>query len=239
MNEIANFLTNEKFFTYTTAIIALINKNKIIEFLTYKKKIKIKNLEDALECNFLSEPSKTHLKEEIANEYFYNATGIRVEKEFRDALILEHQKTNGALKFIHFKRALPHLVHKDSKLSVKLSKLEILEHHFNRIFGLFCLFFSILTLLPLLTSVFDVKAATDFSFLKPGIATFLLGLFMVTQTRSVFSAKYIKEQMDGEPHQCLFCNLYSGAYIKTFIKFFSSKCRKIFKRKKEPAVATG
>lgn len=173
------------------AVVALIfNYKKIMEFIDERKKARIVKLIEALECEHIQGLTKCHLEEELATEHFKMTTGIEAEKEFREAIIQAHRNTNGALNFIQFKRALPHLFYKDSNLSVRITKFEWVGYWFNLIFG-FILFFSGLLYLILPSQIKDIKLTQAFSIFGLGCFFIVIAAVMIYQTFPVASAKKI------------------------------------------------
>lgn len=97
-------LSKEQIIALVTAMAAgAVNIKPILNFFTDRQKVKITKLEEAIECEVMDEITQKHLKEQLANEHYYRASGMRIEKEFRASLIEEHQKCNGELRFFHFK----------------------------------------------------------------------------------------------------------------------------------------
>lgn len=117
------------------AVALIFNFKKVFDFFETWQKARVKKLSEALKCEHISGPTKSHLEEELATEHFNLATGMRMERGFREAVILAHKNTQGELRFVHFKRALPHLTYRDAKLGIEITRFDLLEGWFNAIFG--------------------------------------------------------------------------------------------------------
>jgi hypothetical protein len=117
------------------AVPLIFNFQKIVEFSEERKKARIVKLSEALNSPLITGLTKFHLEEELVTEQFKITTGIRLEKEIREAVIQAHINTKGELDFKHFKRALPHIFYKDLKLGVKISFFELASFWVNLIFG--------------------------------------------------------------------------------------------------------
>ncbi|GGW96688.1 hypothetical protein [Alteromonas halophila] len=176
-------------------VVAIIfNYKKIADYLEERKRARILKISEALGCEHVEGLTKEHLKEELATEHFKIATGLRLEKEFREAIISLHKKTKGNLGFFHFKRAMPHLEYKYSNLKVNLTRFDKAGFWFNLVFG------CILTFLGLMTFVVPaqidkIRIVQIFIFIGLGALFFTIGLMMLTQTFPVRSAKLIQEEM--------------------------------------------
>ena len=217
--------------------------HRIIEsgILTGKKRIS--KLQEAVRCEFMTELTRSHLEEILVAEHFYKSTGIRTEKQLREAIINEFNKANGELRFIHFKRALPHLHYKNSKIFVKISKFESLSYWSNIVIAVFfALIAAGISSTPVTLFLKGELTKGLHASIQPFFILFL-GFIVFTQTFSVYSAKLIKEQIEQCQHECIFCKTY---YIKDIIvwcavapvklyKFLISKLGKLFKRKKQSA----
>lgn len=177
----------------------IFNYKKIVEFIEERKKARITKLTEALNCDFVTGETKYHLEEELATEQFKITTGIRLEKQFREAVIQAHKCTNGEIAFIHFKRALPHLLYEQEKLKIKISTFEKISYLFNLIFG-FILAFSglVLMVLPsLINGINFIKFITIFGL---GCFFIAIALFMLSQTFSVVSARKIEKHLLDKTH---------------------------------------
>lgn len=173
------------------AVAFVFNYKKIVEFLEERKKARITKLTEALKCDFVTGVTKEHLEEELATEQFKITTGIRLEKQFREAVIQAHKSANGELAFIHFKRALPHLLYEQNLLKVKVSLFERVNYWFNLIFG-FVLAFSGLAFMVLPSQVAEGSFVQIITTFGAGCFFFAISLFMLSQTFPVVSARKIE-----------------------------------------------
>lgn len=180
------------------AVALIFNYKKIVDFLEDRRKAKLVKLSDALKCEYIRDLTRSHLEEELATEHFKLATGIRLEKEFRDTLIAAHRSTKGELSFIHFKRALPHLHLEDSELSVHISIFEKVGYMVNLVSGFTMAIFGLL-LLMLPGQIKGIKLVQALSIFGMGAIFIAIALFMLYQTTSVVSAKKISKVLK-KPH---------------------------------------
>lgn len=179
------------------AVALIFNYKKIVEFFEERKKVRIINLLEALRCEYVTGLTKSHLEDELATEQFKITTGVRLEKQFREAVIQSHKNADGELAFLHFKRALPHLFYTQKKLEIKISTFEIFSYWFNFIFG-FVLAFSGLILIVLLSLVKDISFVEGMTVIGLGCFFITVALFMLYQTFSVSSARKIAEHLSIE-----------------------------------------
>lgn len=174
------------------SVALVFNYKKIVEFLEERKKARITKLTEALRCDFVTGVTKSHLEEELATEQFKITTGIRLEKQFREAVIQAHKSTNGEIAFVHFKRALPHLFFEKNILKVNISLFEKISYWFNLLFG-FVLAFSGLALMVLPSQIEGINFVQFISIIGLGFFFIAIALFMLAQTFPVVSARKIEK----------------------------------------------
>ena len=181
-------------------VVALVfNYKKIVEFLEERKKARISKLTEALKCDFVTGVTKSHLEEELATEQFKITTGMRLEKQFREAVIQAHKSTNGELAFVHFKRAIPHLFYERNIIKVKISFFEKVSYWFNLLFG-FILAFSGLALMVLPSQIKGINFVQFIIFFGLGCFFISIALFMLFQTFPVVSARKIEKHLLDTTH---------------------------------------
>jgi hypothetical protein len=176
------------------AVALVFNYKKIVEFFEEREKARIVKLSEALQCEHISGLTKSHLEDELATELFKITTGIRLEKEFREAVIQAHKNTQGELNFIHFKRALPYIFYKDLKLEIKISTFDQASYWFNLFFG-FILAFSGLLLIALPSQIKGINIVQALSVLGTGAFLMAIALFMLSQTFPIVSAHKISNEL--------------------------------------------
>jgi len=176
------------------AVALVFNYKKIVEFLEERKKARITKLTEALKCDFVTGLTKSHLEEELASEQFKITTGIRLEKQFREAVIQAHRSTNGELAFVHFKRAIPHLFYEQETLKVKILFSEKVIYWFNLVFG-FILAFLGLALMVLPSQIEGVSFIQFITIYGAGLFFIAIALFMLSETFPVVSARKIEKYL--------------------------------------------
>jgi len=102
-------------------IYSLKNWKQFFDYYGEHKKSKINAISEALKCEYVDGLTKAHLEESLATEHFRISTGIKIEKEFQEALLKAHKETKGELSFRHFKRALSKIEYEGEKLHIKIS----------------------------------------------------------------------------------------------------------------------
>lgn len=171
------------------------NYKNIVEFFEDRKKARIKKLNEALQSEFVTGLTRVHLEQELAIEHFKITTGIRLEKQLREAIIETHQYASGELSFIHFKRALPHLFYEEKKLIMRISLTDLISYFINLIFGFVLMLLGII-LIVLSRSAEGISFIQLLSAFGSGVFFIVFSLFMLYQTFSVTSArmvdKYVK-----------------------------------------------
>lgn len=138
MDKLVDSLSNGNYLLGIVIVVVafIFNYKTIVDFWEERKKARISKLTDAVKCDFVSGLTESHLQEELATEHFKITTGIRLEKQFREAVIKAHQSTNGTVSFVHFKRAIPHFSYDgdSGNVTVCISKFELFIYWFNFIF---------------------------------------------------------------------------------------------------------
>ena len=185
---------------FLVVVIAFIfHYKKIVDFFEERRRAKISRLLEARNCEYLSELAKERIQEELATEYFKLATGVRLEKNAREILLRTAARCSENVDFVHFKRAIPHMRFSGKRLKVEISKYAVVGHWFNLIFGLFLVIVGLgfVGFIPYLVSgskqflVFFVEAAFFIFF----------GMFMISESFSVFSARLIQKALKNDKCQ--------------------------------------
>lgn len=165
--------------------------NSIVAFIESRKKVKITRFTDTLGCEYLSELSKKHIQDELASEYYFIATGIRVNKMFRESLIETYYKTQNKLNFDVYKRAISYLSNDNDQMIVKINWIDYLKFWLNVFISLILVllgaFFLNLSFSPKLENIYDILTLLGFS-----AFFYLFALFTISQNSSFLAAKRIK-----------------------------------------------
>lgn len=172
------------------------NYKKIVEFIDDRKKAKLFKITEALACDHINGLTEEYLKEELATEHFKLATGVRLEKQFREAVIKAHKSARGKISFMHFKRAIPYFSFQQGNLNVEISKFEEARYWFNFCLGLAAAFFGLITMVLLSqTSSFNfVHFVGSFGM---GALLIVASLFLFSETFPVASAKKIDKALSS------------------------------------------
>ena len=182
------------------AVALVINSQKILEYYESRKRLRIEKLKEALASEHVKDSTRTHLEDDLEAEYFNLATGINLERDFREAIIKAHQSSDGDIRFVHFKRAMPHIKFNNKALSVVITPAEKASYLFNNLFGsLIGLFGLTLLILPGL-----FKGATIIqilTFLGMGLFFIVVAMFMLFQTFPVISARKVRGYLEKTHNQ--------------------------------------
>ena len=196
INKLIELINSGNYFLVILVVIGAVifNSRAIVEFFDERKKARISKLNEALQCEYLSPIAKVHLQDELATEHFKISTGIRVEKQLRDSLIEAHQNLNGELRFVHFKRALPHLSFIDQKLSIKMTKIDTLGFLYNFLVGGFLIISSIFSFAVIGFIEIETISAL-FKYIGVMIFIGLVGFFMLIEALPVISAIHVRKTL--------------------------------------------
>ncbi|WP_166253907.1 hypothetical protein [Marinobacter salicampi] len=190
------FISTGEYAAFSFAIVlgVLFNLKHILSFADTYKKRRIELLKEAASITSINENLKVHFEDEIENEYFRLVHKVKMEKVVRDACIDWYAKLNRELSLSHFIRARSHLVLKDGKLDVKISKFDKIGFWYNMIAGIFLLLLGFFFLA--MTSAVQSQTILGV-FVLVGISLFLIvfGLFLLSQTFSVTSARKVREAL--------------------------------------------
>lgn len=176
-------------------IAVVFHYKKILEFFDGRKKLKIQKFTEALKCEQLTGLSKTHIENELVIEHFKQTTGLGVEKEFREALFKLHSKMNGELRFLHFKRALPHILFEDQKVVVKITQFDTSSFWFSLICGIGLAFTGLIILALFLAMAFTESKLQPLTWLSFGFLFLVSGFMLLGQTLPVYSARLINTEI--------------------------------------------
>lgn len=168
----------------------IINGKKLVEFWEERRQARKVRIIEALQSELIVGATKVHLEAELVNEHFKLITGLSLETEFREALLAAHSKCRGEVKFLHFRRALPHLVYRKLGLKLLVSFWDKLFGLANLMVGLFLVLFSML-LLFIIWQIPEITVVKVLYVLSLSVLSFCFGVFFASQSSSVYSAKLI------------------------------------------------
>lgn len=211
--KLSESLTNEDFLLSAVfvVIVLIANIKTIVEFLEDRKRARVAKLIEALKCDQITGLTKSHLEEELATEHFKLSTGIRLEKDFREELIKAYREANGAVRFDHYKRALPHMKYRNNTLSVRITWFDRAGVCVNGFCGLVLAVISF----PLMFLSYFGKEVTFIQFLGQfgiGALYMISAFFLFYQIIPIVSARHVegalakRENKEGElertSHEC-------------------------------------
>ena len=179
-------------FSFAIVLGILFNLKNILSFADIYKKRRIELLREAISIDSINGNLKVHFEDEIESEYFRLVHKVKMEKVIRDACIDWYVRLNRELSLSHFMRARGHLEIKGGKLEVKISTFDKIGYWYNMIAGIVLLLIGF----PFLAMTNAIKSQTIVGFFALiGVSLFLIvfGLFLLSQTFSVVSAKRVQE----------------------------------------------
>ena len=189
-------------FVFVFALILILNNKKIFDFLDELKKIRIKNIKESLNCeSVLGEiETKSFLEEELVNEYFRIATGIRLEKALREQVIKIYNYANGDINFKDFKRAKYYLRLKNGGFIVKLTIFDTVMYGVNTFLAF------LITVIGAVFLAYPLEKSIKFSdillvkFL--GLICVFVVFMMFVVNKTYTSARKIKNYLIKHPKAC-------------------------------------
>lgn len=105
-------------------VLVVLNAHKLYPLLVERKRHRLKGVEAALQSEYVQGLERACLKEQVATEHFYAATGIMMEKAPREALLKIYERSGGRIPFVHFKRAVSHVRYDKGTLEIRLGYIE-------------------------------------------------------------------------------------------------------------------
>ena len=184
-------------------IYSLKNWKQFLDYYGEHKKSKINAINEALKCEYIDDSTKNHLEELLVTEHFRISTGIKLEKEFREALIKAHKETKGELSFRHFKRALPKIEYSAEKLHIKISWLDKSFCIVNWI----CALVLIVSAIGICFTMFIHRSEVDWiqilKIIPSIIICFLMAFVALLQTLPIVSAGIIRSYFKEHPLESL------------------------------------
>jgi hypothetical protein len=172
----------------------IVNIEKILSIIDIQKKKRLTLLKDAISDESVPEKLKSHLKDEIQAEYFYQAHKIRMDKFKRDLLIETHNKLKGEITLKQFKKANNQLIVKDEKLQVDITKIDNLSLYYNMFFGVLMAILGFV-LLSVSVSLNEPSIYKVINWLILCLFLISFGFFMVYQTFPIITAKRIRKAL--------------------------------------------
>ncbi|MFK3990432.1 MULTISPECIES: hypothetical protein [unclassified Psychrobacter] len=122
-----------------TLIRILLNPQKLREFMdtfSYARRRSIRDKEKSLESPYLDSLTRESIQKQIAEDYFYQSTGMRLDFYLRHAILQLYEYSKGSITLSNFKRSKIHLSYEDNRLKVSINKFEKLFGIFSGIFFL-------------------------------------------------------------------------------------------------------
>ena len=197
LEKLIESLTNGNILLVPVVIVfgLLINAKKIADFWEERKQARKTKITEALASELIVGETRKYFESELVREHFKLIDGLNLEGEHREALLSAHSQCKGEVKFLHFKRALPHLKFKDSRMIVQVSFWDKLFGLLNLLMGLFLVVFGSL-LLFLIGQIPDITLSKVLYVLIMGLVCLVFGLFFGAQSTSVYSAKVITPYLE-------------------------------------------
>lgn len=141
----------------------LFNPQKLKEFIdifSYARGGSTRGKEKALESPYIDSLTRKSIQKKIAEDYFYQSTGMRIEFYMRHAVLSLCEYSHGSITLYSLKKARIHLSYDDNRLKVSLSS-------FERFSGKISFFFFVVFILGALAlTSYLIVSLTDSDFSK-------------------------------------------------------------------------
>ena len=167
------------------------NYQRFSNLLLDHKRVKIELLEKSLAESNVQGLTKEYLKSQIETEYFHAATGLRMDRKFREIVIDTYNRSDGDVRFEHFRRAKDYYIFKDNKLFIKLSFLNWISFVYN-------IFFSVIFFLGFVIAMFtpvfieEKTLENTLPIYGLGLTLFVAALVFLLVSLPYISAMYVK-----------------------------------------------
>lgn len=175
-------------------LLVLFRAKSIVTFWDERRRIKLSQLKEALACDCIKGDTRRFLEGELESEYYRLATGMKLEKEVREALINTHNKCNGELRFDHFRRARDNYRFEDGKLVVQLSTFTKVWGRISAVIAVLLATFATLCLILALSLIIETPAKAA-EFLAMGLITLGGAYFIGLEFLEYNSTRLVKEEM--------------------------------------------
>ena len=108
----------------TLFVAALSSLYSIVRYTFNHRNMKVASIEAAWKSGYLDGESQEALRRQASVEHFQLATGIRLEKGPREALMKIYNRSPGRVSFVHFKRAARFVRYTMGSLEIHISCLD-------------------------------------------------------------------------------------------------------------------
>lgn len=197
IDQALSYIAGGEYFLASIALVfaILLNLEKILSMVDSHKKKRIVLLNEAIADESISDHLRSHLKDEIQGEYFYQVHKMKMDKFKRDLLLETHNQLKGEITLKQFQRANNQLIVKNEKLVVDISKIDNVSLYYNMIMGVLMAVMGF-ALLSVPVSLDEPTIYKILSWLV--LCTFLIGFgfFMVYQTFPIIIAKRIRTALN-------------------------------------------
>lgn len=198
IDKVLSYLEGGQYWLASVVIVfaVIVNIEKILSIVDTQSKKRLTLLKDAISDGSITENLKSHLKDEIQGEYFYQTHKIHMDKFKRDLLIETHNKLKGEITLKQFKKANNQLIVKDEKLHVEITNLDKLSLYYNVFFGILMAIFGFV-ILSVPVSLVEPDIYNIIKWLALSLFFICFGFFMVYQTFPIIIAKRIRNALNS------------------------------------------
>lgn len=187
--------SNWSVFFVIVAIAIVINLKSLSEFIEARSTRHQRFVQEALKLESLNATSKAFLEEELNYFIFKKITGISADATLREKLRDLISRSGGELQIRQVSRASEFIRMKGGKLSLEVSKFDVLYAYSNLVFGaLVALIALSLFMLPGFVKETSIPQALVSTAI--GAVFFAFSMFMVAQAFPVFIAKRLALVVD-------------------------------------------
>lgn len=189
----------------------LFNPQKLKEFIdifSYARGGSTRGKEKALESPYLDSLTRKSIQKKIAEDYFYQSIGMRIDFYMRYAVLSLCEYSHGSITLYSLKKARIHLFYDDNKLKVSLSSFERFSGKISFFFFVVFIFGALALTSYLIVSLTDSDFSKISSIQSSGsiiggiiyILVTLFGAFIFLNIYSeVKSAEKIEKYLNDNP----------------------------------------
>jgi hypothetical protein len=172
--------------------IIIVNLPKIYHFLfEVLKKGKLNNIKLAEGVTSFDEISKNFLSDYFEKEYFKISMGVNWQKELRIEVLTLCNDSNNNLNFEKFKYIRRHIEFLNSKISIKIDKLDIVSMIYNFIAGI------IIVLLGISLFQYSFSSNQQITHLSLSLLLSIGGLFLLRDALITKRARDLRKELEA------------------------------------------
>ena len=192
---IQTFIENPLFYSIVGFVVMILPTYIKLIQPYWSKRSRTAKLAKALDYEVVSGITREHLEAEMEKEQYGIATGLYLEKEFREPTIRMYRSFEGKVEFFHFKQAYRYINFDKPEAPIQIANW----HHWA--YWAAAILFSILWVLSSITitigaNILATETAKSLFIMFFGFVLMGFAVVLIRLTRPVFSAKEIKKHLE-------------------------------------------